>query len=43
MINLNELLENRKKQLSNFYLNSHLNENLEVEEIKDKNFVLVNN
>lgn len=43
LINLNELLENRKKQLSNFYLNSHLNENLEVEEIKDKNFVLVNN
>lgn len=40
---LNELLENRKQQLSNFYLNSHLNENLEVEEIKGKKFVLINN
>ncbi len=43
MKNVNKLLESRKKQLSSFYTNSHLNENLEVQEIKDKNFILINN
>lgn len=42
-ISITRLLENRKTKLSNFYLNSHLNENLEVEEIKGKKFVLINN
>ena len=38
-----EILDQRKKQLSSFYIDSHLHDSLEVPEIKDKNFILINN
>jgi len=41
--NIKDLLNKRKKRLSKFYLNSHNLENLEVEEIKGKKFILINN
>ena len=41
--NIEKILEKRRWKLSKFYLNSHNNENLEVDEIKGKNFILINN
>jgi len=41
--NVNLLLEKRKSRLSSFYTSSHLHDNLEVEKIKWKKFILINN
>lgn len=39
---IEELLEKRKSKLSNFYMNSNLDENLENNKIKWKKFILIN-
>jgi len=41
--NIEYLLEKRKSQLSSFFINLHLHNCLEVEEIKWKKFILINN
>lgn len=41
--NIKSLLAKRKSKLSSFYVDSHLHDSLEVEEIKWKKFILINN